>query len=341
VVKQDILSLCRQAQSNGCRLERVCDLLGITVRSLQRWERQGFEDKRKGASKLVPRKLTSNEREKILTICCSEQYQDLTPYEIVPILAENGKYVASESTFYRVLKQEGLVASKKPRRTRKDGRPDELKATAVNQLWSWDISYLKTNVRGIYFYLYLFMDIFSRAITGWEINESENGAAAADLFSRLCIEQKSQGVTLHSDNGSPMRSSHMLATLQKLGVVASFSRPSVSNDNPYSESLFKTLKYTAGYPQSFQTIEEARVWMSRFVHWYNNEHRHSRIKYVTPMQRHKGLDVSILFRRDTVFAQARQNNPSRWSSHERSWERPEEVILKRANHQKINEKLTA
>jgi len=287
---------------------------------------------RKGAHKEDPRKLTEEERKKIVNLCCSKQYQDLTPYEIVPILAENGKYIASESTFYRVMKHEGLVTSKKPRRKRKDGRPDELKATAINQLWSWDISYLKTNVRGTYFYLYLFMDIFSRAIMGWEIHESESGANSSSLFARSCAEKNAHGVTLHSDNGGPMRSSQMLATLQKLGVVASFSRPSVSNDNPYSESLFKTLKYTAGYPQSFQTIDAARTWMTRFVHWYNNEHRHSRIKYVTPMQRHNGLDFSILSHRETVFTQARQNNPSRWSSHERSWKRPEEVFLKRPNH---------
>lgn len=333
--------MCRQAQSDGCRLERVCDLLGISGRTLQRWDRQGFEDKRKGAPKSVPRKLTQDERKEIVNLCCSKQYQDLTPYEIVPILAENGKYVASESSFYRVLKQEGLVASKKPRQKRKDSRPDELKATAINQLWSWDISYLKTKVKGTYFYLYLFMDIFSRAIMGWEIHESESGETASDLFNRICGEHKAQGVTLHSDNGGPMRSSRMLATLQELGVMASFSRPSVSDDNPYSESLFKTLKYTAGYPKSFQTIDEARAWMNRFVHWYNNEHRHSRIKYVTPMQRHTGQDKSILRRRDKVFAQARLNNPSRWSRLGRSWERQELVYLKRPNHLKAKEKLTA
>lgn len=290
---------------------------------------------------MVPRKLTNAEREVIVNLCCSKQYQDLTPYEIVPILAENGQYVASESTFYRVLKQEGLLVAKKPRRTRKDARPDELKASAINQLWSWDISYLKTDVRGSYFYLYLFMDIFSRAIVGWEIHDTENGATSSALFSRICDDQKAQGVTLHSDNGGPMRSSHMLATLQKLGVVASFSRPSVSNDNPYSESLFKTLKYTAGYPQSFQTIAQARIWMTRFVEWYNNVHRHSRINYVTPMQRHTGHDQSILNSREGVFCQARLANPSRWAKQARSWKRQESVYLKRANHQKIKEKLIA
>lgn len=241
---------------------------------------------------------------------------------------------------YRVLKQEGLSVQKKTRSTSKKKIPDELKASAVNQLWSWDISYLKTNVRGAYFYLYLFMDIFSRAIMGWEIHDSENGAASSALFAKLCAEHQAQGVTLHSDNGGPMRSSHMLATLQKLGVVASFSRPSVSNDNPYSESLFKTLKYTAGYPQSFQSIEEARAWMTRFAQWYNHQHRHSQIKYVTPMQRHTGQDRGLLIHRQAVYAQARLNNPSRWTHQNRSWDRPPLVYLKRPNHKSL-EKISA
>lgn len=289
-------------------------------------------DQRKGAAKQTCRKLTPSEQERIVSLCCSKPYRDLTPHQIVPLLADKGTYVASESSFYRVLRQQGLVVAKKPRRTIKDKRPDELKATAVNQLWSWDISYLKTEVRGQYFYLYLFMDIFSRAIVGWEIHESESGEASSKLFARICAQHKAQGVTLHSDNGGPMRSSHMLATLQRLEVVASFSRPSVSNDNAFSESLFKTLKFTAGYPKSFKNIDEARAWMIRFTQWYNHEHRHSRIQYVTPMQRHTGQDRDILALRNQLYAQARMTNLSRWTNQHRSWTRPELVYLKRPNH---------
>jgi len=291
----------------------------------------GLEDKRRGAAKLTPRKLSLKERQQVVSVCCSKQYQDLTPHQIVPILAEKGIYIASESTMYRILSEDALVL-KRPARPAKAAVPSELKASAVNQLWSWDISYLKTDIRGTYFYLYLFMDIFSRAIVGWEIHESENGAAASDLFARLCGEHKAGGVTLHSDNGGPMRSSHMLATLQRLGVVASFSRPSVSNDNPYSESLFKTIKYTAGYPKSFHDIAAARIWMTSFARWYNHEHRHSRIGYVTPMQRHTGRDRAILLSRATVWCQARMKNPLRWTTVERSWRPIEHVYLKRPNH---------
>ena len=313
-------------------MTEVCNLLGISLRTVQRWIRTGVVDRRRGAVKQTPRKLTKPEQELIVSICCSKPYQDLTPHQIVPILAEKGTYIASESSFYRVLRQEGLLVANKPRRTLKDQRPDELKATEVNQLWSWDISYLKTEVRGQYFYLYLFMDIFSRAIMGWEIHESESGETSSILFAKICTEHKAQGITLHSDNGSPMRSSHMLATLQRLEVVASFSRPSVSNDNAFSESLFKTLKFTAGYPKSFKTIEEARAWMTRFAQWYNHEHRHSRIKFVTPMQRHTGQDRDILARREAVYAQARLSIPSRWPTKNRSWKRPDQVYLKRPNH---------
>jgi len=326
-----ILAFCREAQAQDCRLERICALLQVHHRSLQRWTKQGLTDKRKGAVKQTRRKIDAGERQEIVSVCCSKPYQDLTPHQIVPLLADKRTYIASESTMYRVLKQEGLSAHQKAPGTRKKKVPDELKATRVNKIWSWDINYLKTDVRGSYFYLYLFMDIFSRAIMGWEIHDSENGEASSKLFTKLCLDRKARGVTLHSDNGSPMRSFHMLEALRKLGVTPSFSRPSVSDDNPYSESLFKTIKYTAGYPQSFHSIEEAQAWMTRFTHWYNNEHRHSGIKYVTPMQRHTGQDRDILARRQVVYAQARLNNPSRWTIQDRSWSRPEEVFLKRPN----------
>jgi putative transposase len=313
-------------------LEEVGKLLEISPRTLQRWLHGGVKDRRKGASKQTPRKLTDAERAQIVKVCNSPQYQNLTPHQIVPLLAEEGRYLASESSLYRVLRQEGLLATKKPRKTRADHRPDELKATAPLQLWSWDISYLKTDVRGRYFYLYLFMDVFSRAIMGWEILESESGEQASTLFARICADHNAQGVTLHSDNGSPMRSSHMLATLQQLGVVASFSRPSVSNDNAFSESLFKTLKYTAGYPKSFSTIAEARAWMARFAQWYNHEHRHSALQYVTPMQRHTGQDLDILALRRSVYAQARIAHPLRWTTNPRAWTQAPQVYLKRPNH---------
>jgi len=323
--------LCREAQEKGCRLSITCDVLGLSARTIERWIKEGMKDRRKGAPKSVPRKLAPEERQKIVTTCCAKEYDGLTPHEIVPALAEKSIYLGSESTFYRVLREAGLMRRAKKTARKASAEPDVLVATTVNQLWSWDISYLKTSVRGSYFYLYLFMDIYSRAIMGWEIHENEDGAKASVLFESLVNRWGAHGVVLRSDNGSPMRSMHMLATLRRLGVVPSFSKPSVSNDNPYSESLFKTIKYTAGYPGSFETIEEARAWMARFAAWYNNKHRHSRIGYVTPMQRHAGHDGAVLAERERTYMLARQRHPERWTRASRSWARIEEVSLRRSN----------
>lgn len=292
-----------------------------------------MRDRRKGARKSVPRKLSHEERQKIVATYCAKEYDGLSPHEIVPVLAEKSIYLASESTFYRVLRAEGVLRRTKKTVRKQNTEPDVLVAGKVNQLWSWDISYLKTSVRGSYFYLYLFMDIYSRAITGWEIHESEDGAKAARLFETLVSRWNARGVTLRSDNGGPMRSMHMLSTLRRLGVVPSFSKPSVSNDNPYSESLFKTIKYTAGYPGTFERIEEARMWMTTFAAWYNYEHRHSRISYVTPMQRHAGLDGQILAQRKRTYETARNLHPERWSNATRSFERIKEVFLRRSGRQ--------
>ncbi len=300
------------------------------MRTIERWRKDGMHDRRRGAPKQVPRKLSSEERKKIVDTYCAKEYDGLAPHEIVPALAEKSVFLGSESTFYRVLREAGMLRRARRSASKPAGEPEVLIARSVNQIWSWDISYLKTNVRGAYFYLYLFIDIYSRAIMGWEIHESEDGKKAAGLFESLVDRWGARGVVLRSDNGSPMRSMHMLSTLRRLGVVPSFSKPSVSNDNPYSESLFKTLKYTAGYPGAFESIEAARAWMARFTAWYNDKHRHSRIGYVTPMQRHTGLDTPILADRARTYAVARQRHPERWSRSSRRWTRVEEVSLRRS-----------
>jgi putative transposase len=296
--------------------------------------KHGLADRRKGAAKTVARKLSEEEKSQVVAVCCSREYRNLTPYEIVPLLAEKDTYLASESTFYRVLREEGLLKARKLASRRTPAEPEEITASSVNEIWSWDITYLKTQMKGRYFYLYLFMDVFSRAIMGWEVHESEDGEQAANLVESLCEKWQAYGVLLRSDNGGPMCCFHMLSTLQRLNVVPSFSRPSVSNDNPFSEALFKTLKYTAGYPGAFETIEEARAWVAQFVDWYNNSHRHSRISYVTPMQRHTGKDESVLAKRRQTYTAAKHAHPDRWPSRTRSWDRPETVCLKRPNHRK-------
>ncbi len=305
--------------------------MGFTQRSAQNWRKKGLVDRRKGAPKRVSNKLSDDERALVVETAGAQRFMDLTPHEIVPILAEEGIYLASESTFYRIWRLLKWVKRKK--RTNRQAPAIELKAEEPNRLWSWDITYLRTSIRGRFLFLYLIVDLFSRYVTGWEIHETEDSKAARDFVERVCREHGIERDTLilHSDNGSPMKNGTMLATLQRLGVVSSFSRPSVSNDNAYSESLFKTLKYTAGYPVHFESIEEANEWTGRFVRWYNTEHRHSGIGYVTPEQRYRGRDVEILMKRKAVYEAARLKHPERWSRRTRSWDRIETVWLKKPN----------
>lgn len=327
--RQDFIELIVEAIESGARKSKACEVLDIPVRTVERWEKNNnIGDKRRVVKNIPPNKLSDEDREEIERICCSDRFKDLSPNVIVPILAEEGVYIASEKTFYRVLGDKSLLAHRSESSpSKKRNKPEELKATGPDQIWSWDITYLLSDIKGKYFYLYMIEDIWSRAIRGWEVYEIESSEYAAGLMERICVENNISEVTLHSDNGAPMKGATMLATLQRLGVVPSFSRPSVSNDNPYSESLFKTLKYTAGYPKSFNSIEEAREWISGFVNWYNNEHRHSGIKFVTPMQRHTGEDKILLERRKETYKKAREKHPERWAKNTRNWDCIKEVYL--------------
>ncbi len=269
-------------------------------------------------------KLTELERRRMMAIANSPEFGQLSPSQIVPRLADQGIYVASESSFHRVLRDAGLTRHRHAVRPKQERRkPRALSATAPNQLYSWDITYLPTRTIGNHFYLYLFLDLFSRKVVGWQVYDDESSDLAAELMRDICPREAIQPaqVVLHSDNGSPMKGATMLATLQRLGVVPSFSRPAVSNDNPYSESLFKTLKYRPGYPQkTFGQLVDARKWVTRFADWYNNEHRHSAIRFVTPAQRHAGQDHDVLRRRKAVYEAAKARHPERWSGATRNCE---------------------
>jgi hypothetical protein len=257
-----VVNLIKKACAAGARQSESCKIIGISSRTLQRWCKGELvqADGRAATRREPGNKLTSLERQKILDVANSEKFANLAPNQIVPILADQGHYLASESTFYRVLHEAELVAHRGKAKPPTRKRPASLYADAPNQLWSWDITYLATTVKGIFFYLYLIMDIFSRKIVGWEVYETELSDLASRLFRKTCLCEGIAGkdLVLHSDNGSPMKGATMLATLQKLGVMPSFSRPSVSNDNPYSESLFKTLKYHPGFPdEPLKCLESA------------------------------------------------------------------------------------
>jgi len=328
------VELIEEAIEAGAPAEKACEELEISLRTYKRWtDGEGVKaDGRPEAERPEPaNKLKPEERQQILEICNEEAYRNLPPSQIVPALADKGTYIASESSFYRILEEaEQLHRRGRAQAPRRVSKPEAYKAIAANQIWSWDITFLATTITGLFYRLYLIMDIYSRKIVGWEIHENETAEHASLLIRKACLAQgiREQGLVLHSDNGSPMKGATMLATLQRLGVVPSFSRPSVSNDNPYSESLFGTMKYTPAFPSKpFESLEAARDWVYDFVHWYNEEHRHSGIQFVTPAQRHSGAERSILVNRKAVYQAAKQRNPERWSRETRNWSPVGEVWL--------------
>lgn len=319
-----------EAVAAGARRKEACKVLEIDVRTVQRWgkakrENNAYDDRRKaaGSARVPVNKLSEEERQAILDVCHQPAYRSLPPSQIVPRLADQGKYLASERSFYRVLEAADEVHPRgRARAPRAMSKPQGYEATAPNQVWSWDITYLASCIQGVFYRLYLVMDIFSRKIVGWEVHESELAEHASVLIRKACWAEgiHEGGLVLHSDNGSPMKGATMLATLQKLGVIPSFSRPSVSDDNPYSESLFRTLKYTPAYPgKPFSSLDAARQWVRDFARWYNMEHRHSAIRYVTPHERHSGREQEILQGRIATYDEARQRNPARWSGNIRNW----------------------
>ena len=319
-MRRSILRDVDAAVAAGARRAVASREVGISARTLERW-RKGGEDRREGPKSPAPNRLTAAERRRILDVAAASEHRDLSPKQIVPRLADRGLYVGSESSFYRVLKEEGRAAHRARSRPATSRRPTALVAVKPNTVWSWDITYLRSQVRGLFFRLYLVVDVFSRKVVGWTVHEEEDGRLAAELVERTVL---AEGVvrgelTLHADNGGPMKASTLLAKLEALGVAASFSRPRTSDDNPFSEALFRTMKYRPEYPSaSFASIDAARAWVARFVHWHNEIHFHSGIGHVTPASRHQDRDAAILAARRRVYEAARRRNPGRWTGNVRN-----------------------
>lgn len=268
------------------------------------------------------------------------EYADLPPSQIVPSLADRGIYIASESTMYRILKCENMQHhrgnAKSPENIKK---PTTYISTGPNEVWTWDITFLHSYIRGLYYKLYMIVDIFSRKIVGWEVWPEESGEYASILVERAVISEKIKGkpLVLHSDNGAPMKSFTLKAKLELLGVISSYSRPRVSNDNPYSESLFRTFKYRPGYPhEGFKDIEAARQWVLDFVDWYNNKHYHSGLNFMTPISIHNGVATGIVEQRKKVYKAAQELNPNRFNRGIRNWDLPDEVALNPTNEKNKN-----
>lgn len=329
-----MIELIEEAVKSKCRRTSACEELGISMRTYQRWLRDddgSKADGRKGSRRTAPaNKLSDDERRQILAVANSAEFASCPPSQIVPTLVDRGEYLASESTIYRLLKaeqqQQHRGRAKKPSKRVVTSHC----ATEANRLWAWDITWLPTNVRGLYFYWYMMLDVYSRKIVGHEVHVAESAELAAMLLRKASLAEGLAGreVVLHSDNGSSMKGATMLATLEKLGIMPSFSRPRVSNDNAYAEALFRTCKYRPNYPSKpFDSVEDARTWTRQFVQWYNHQHKHSGLKFVTPAQRHDGKAGEILRRREQVYEAAKQRRPERWSGATRDWSLKDEVWL--------------
>jgi len=286
--------------------------------------RAGVGDDRRAGPRAKPKNaLSEAERAHVLTVVGSPEFRDKSPKQIVPMFADRGEYIACESTVYRILRDSNQLHHREPSREPCHRyRPQPCLAIAPNQVWSWDITYLRSTRRGTFFYLYMVLDVWSRKIVGFVVHEVESSELSAALFEAcFTAEGVLPGIlVLHADNGSPLKGATMLAKLLELGVAASFSRPSVSNDNPFSESAFRTAKYRPDFPSKpFDSVEDARAWAADFVRWYNTEHLHSSIHFVTPEDRHAGRHLEILEGRERVYAEAKARHPERWSGETRDW----------------------
>ena len=319
----------KAAHAAGARLRLACETAGIDLRTLQRWKvGDGLVsgDGRPDAVRPVPaHALSPAERAEVLRVANDPRFADVPPARIVPMLADEGVYLASESTFARVLREQGQTAhrgrAKAPTATRP---PTTHIATAPRQVWCWDMTYLPATVVGRWFYLYLILDLYSRKIVGWEVHDTDHADHAAHLVRRTALAEGIAALdakpVLHGDNGATLKATTVLAMLHWLNVKPSYSRPRVSDDNAYAEALFRTAKYRPEFPAlGFEDLDAARAWAAGFVHWYNFDHRHSGIGYVSPAQRHAGEDHAILAARHELYAQARERNPARWSRHTRNW----------------------
>lgn len=325
-----ILDAIDEANAAGCTLGDASAQAGVSLRTVERWrEGPGEGDQRCGPHHKPANALSESERARVLEVANSPEFRDCSPNQIVPRLADRCEYIGSESSMHRILREEAQLEHRGRTRVPVPRPVPTHEATGPDQVYSWDITYLPASVRGTFFFLYLFMDIWSRKIRGWAVHEVQDDEIAAAVFRSACAANgvDPSGIVLHSDNGDPMKGTTMLQTLEDLGVIPSFSRPGVSDDNAFSEALFRTVKFRPGYPGRFESMEAARVWVESFVAWYNDQHRHSAIGYVTPAERHAGLDVEVLRRRHQLYEAARERHPERWSGRTRNWERPNIVRL--------------
>ena len=293
-------------------IEPACAALGVSRATFYRRRVQSCGQQQPRST--PARALSTDERSDVLDVLCSERFVDRSPGEVVATLLDEGKYLCSERTMYRILASERSVRERRDQCRHPDYEKPELVATGPNQVWSWDITKLKGPQTWTWYYLYVILDLFSRYVVGWMVADSENTGLATQLIEE---SYKKHGVapdelTLHSDRGSPMTSLGTAQLLAQLGVIRSLSRPRVSNDNPFSESHFRTVKYHPSFPKRFGSLEHAQSFLRGFFSWYLSEHKHTGLSRLTPHDVHYGRVGHVLAARDRVLAHAHNNHPERF-----------------------------
>ena len=295
-------------------LQPACSALGVSRATLYRQRTRRVETPLEGRSHPPPLSLDGEERQAVVDQLHATRFMDASPHTIHATLLDEGQYLCSVRTMYRILAQEGELKERRNVCRHPQYAKPELMATAPNQLWSWDITKLKGPVTWTYFYLYVILDVFSRYTVGWMVASRESATLAKKLIRETCAKQgiPREQLTLHADRGSSMKSKAVALLLADLGVTKTHSRPHVSNDNPFSESQFKTLKYRPEFPQRFGSLQDARSFCRPFFDWYNTEHRHAGIAFMTPENVHYGRATQILETRSAALDAAFAAHPERF-----------------------------
>lgn len=327
-LRQQIIVAIDEAVQSRARLFKACEAIALCPRRLRRW-RKSQEDRRVGGYRAKNQRLSELEKDAIVSALNVPGMENLPLKVAHASLMNKGIYVASPSTFARVLAQREPGKKGSSRKATNPKRP-ELKATAPGQVWCWDITWLDAAQKGRYFYLYMAIDMFSRKVVAWEVFAKEDGTLARELLAQAL---EAEGIlpghlVVHADNGKPMKSNSLRSLFERLNVTASYGRPHTSNDNAFAESLFATLKGRVSFPEYFETLDSARAFCFEFFTWYNGVHMHSNLDYVTPMNVHQGLHKEIFAQRNALLEANRMAHPSRHGGRRKIYGIPEVVRLK-------------
>jgi putative transposase len=303
-----------QANPNEVPVAPLCAALEVPRASLYRSMARAKHPPAPRKERVSPRALCAQERTEVLDTLHAPRFMDQPPQEVYATLLDEGQYLCSVRTMYRLLAEQNEVRERRAQREHGTYARPELLATQPNELWSWDITKLLGPVKWTYFYLYVILDVFSRYTVGWMIAHRESAELARRLIAETCTKQEivPEQLTIHADRGSSMRSKPVALLLSDLGVLKTHSRPHVSNDNPYSESQFKTLKYRPDFPKRFGCIEDARAFCTEFFPWYNTQHHHGGIGFLTPQVVHYGHAPQVIAARQEVLNLAHQKHPQRF-----------------------------